>query len=114
METISRQWLSYELLAAKLIAYGVEISSVKLKYDDLINRRLRNKFGNKYSLWKDNLQGVPQAPNLGPLLFNIYICDLFPLVNDKDITSYADDTAPYDSGNKYSSGLNRKISKFSV
>ena len=50
METISRQWLSHELLAAKLIAYGVEISSVRLKYDDLINRRLRNKFGNKYSL----------------------------------------------------------------
>ena len=89
-------------MAAKLIAYGVEISSVRLIYDNLINRRLRTKFGNKYSLWKDILLGVPQASDLGLLLFNIYICDLFRLVNDIGIASYADDTTPYDSGNKIS------------
>ena len=41
--------LSHELLAAKLIAYEVEISSVTLKCAYLTNRRFRTKVGNKYS-----------------------------------------------------------------
>ena len=32
---------------------------------------------------------------MGPLLFNIYICDLFIENSDIDITSYADDNTPY-------------------
>ena len=34
-------YLSHDLLAAKLIVYGVEISCVGLKYDYLTKRRLR-------------------------------------------------------------------------
>ena len=53
---------SHELLGAKLNVYGVEISSVRLIYDYLTNRRLRtgNKVGNKYSSWRDILAGVPE------------------------------------------------------
>ena len=32
---------------------------------------------------------------LGPLLFNIFLADLFFILNDVDIASYADDNAPY-------------------
>ena len=32
---------------------------------------------------------------MGPFLFNIYLCDLFYLVDNIDIASYADDTTPY-------------------
>ena len=37
-----------------------------------------------------------QGSVLGPLLFNIYICDLFFFA--EDVTSYADDTTPYSNG----------------
>ena len=39
-----------------------------------------------------------QGSVLGPLLFNIYICDLFFFVEEDNVTSYADDTTPYSNG----------------
>ena len=54
--------------------------------------------GNDYSSWKEILYGVPQGSILGPLLFNIFICDLFLITNDFEIANYADDTTPYVCG----------------
>ena len=74
--------LSHELLIAKLTVYGVEISSVRLIYEYLKNRKQRTEIGNNYSSWRDILFGVPQGLILGPLHFNIYVCDIFFLLKD--------------------------------
>ena len=42
---------------------------------------------------------VPQESILGPLLFNTCIIDLFFIIEDTDIASYADDNTPYVSAN---------------
>ena len=59
------------------------------------NIKQRVKANDAYSSWKDIFYVVPQGSILGPLLFNIHLCDLFYFLEDLDIASYADDTTIY-------------------
>ena len=87
--------LNHELLIAKLAAYGFDKSSLLLVKSYLSNRWQRTKINKSYSSWSELLTGVPQGSILGPLLFNIYLNDLFYLENDCDVCNFADDTTPY-------------------
>ena len=66
--------LSYDLLLAKLYAYGLDIPSLKLLHSYLTKRRKRAKINDTYSSWNEILFRVPQGSILDPLLFNIFLC----------------------------------------
>ena len=87
--------LPYDLLAAKLSAYGFDNNSTRFLFDYLTNRKQRTKIGQVYSPWDEITSGVPQGSILGPLIFNIDLCDMFFTLNNHEIASYADDNTPY-------------------
>ena len=105
--------LPHDLLIAKLHAYGFDYKSLKLMDSYLRGRKQRVKICNNYSSWEEILFGVPQGSILGPLLFNIFICDLFLFMTDSDIASYADDNIPYVSANKPQEAI-KKLEKISI
>ena len=51
------------------------------------------------SPWEEILFAVPQGSILGPLLLNIFLCDLIFKMNKTDLCSYADDNTPYRTAN---------------
>ena len=87
--------IPHDFFIAKLEAYDFQIVALKLIYDYLSNRKQRVKINETFSSWKDIEFGVPQGSILGPLLFNIHLCDLLCFLEDLDIASYADDTTIY-------------------
>ena len=60
-------WLNHDLLIAKLHVYGLDIS----------NRKERTKVDSFYSSSEAILSGVPLGSILEPLLFKIFMCDMF-------------------------------------
>ena len=68
---------------------------MKLIKSYLTNRWKRTKLNRGFSKWTEILLGVQQGCVLGPLLFNIYIIDLFFLTENTNVCNYADDTTFY-------------------
>ena len=87
--------INHELLIAKLEAYGADIKMLQYVSSYLSGRKQRTKVNNAFSTWANILSGVPQGSILGPLLFNIYINDIFLFVSEKCLANYADDNTPH-------------------
>ena len=84
--------LPHGLLVAKLYAYGLSQNACKLIVSYLSDRQQRVKLQNYVSDWKTLKRGVPQGSLMGPLLFNIFLNDIFLFLdNHCTIHNYADD-----------------------
>ena len=86
---------NYGLLIAKLEAYGFDHKSLSYINSYLSGRKHRTKVNNSFSSWTDIKSGIPHGSILGPLLFNIYLNDIFYFINENNLTNYADDNTPY-------------------
>ena len=86
---------NHQLLIATLTTYCFDATALTYIYSYLTDRKQRTKVNSSFSQWSHIKTGVPQRSILGPLLFNIYINDIFYFVTKGNLTNYADDTTPF-------------------
>ena len=86
---------AFDCLSHDLNAYGFSLPALRLVQSYLTKRKQKTKINSEFSSWEEILFGVLQGSILGPLLFNIFLCDLFFVMNNVDFASYADDNSPF-------------------
>ena len=90
--------INHSLFLAKLEAYGFSMNSLKIMQSYLCNRFQRTSVNTSFSDWKETETGVPQGSILGPLLFNVFLNDIFYFINNGNLCNYADDNTLYSIG----------------
>ena len=90
--------LPHDLLLAKLQASNFSNKSTRLFLSYLTNHTQRIKIGLTFSDWKNILKGISESSILGPLLFNIFINNLFLFSVKCEICNFADNNSMYSCG----------------
>ena len=90
--------LSHSLLIAKVYVYEFNNNSTEYLKDYLSQPKLKIKIYKTLSNWTNILHGVPQGSILGPLIFTVFLYDLFLFKPNIDLVSYADDSTPFAMG----------------
>ena len=90
--------INHDRLLAKLKAYGFSKQALSFVCSYLKNRRQRVQINNKFSSLKEVIAGVPQGSIDGPLLFNLFINDLFLFICVTNLNNYADDNDLFATG----------------
>ena len=76
----------HDLFIAKLEAYGFQKDALNFVYDHLYDRKQNETF----RCLEDIKYGVPQRSIFAPLFFDIQAYDVFHVLEDLDIASYAE------------------------
>ena len=87
--------LNHNLLLAKLNAYGFSFNAIKFIQSYLSERFQRVNINSNFSEWCKILLAVAQESILDPLLYNIFINDIFYFIQDAYICNFADDNSSY-------------------
>ena len=90
--------IQHDLMIAKLGAYGFSHGPLHYMRSYWINRQKRARANSNFSTWEIIIAGVSQGSILGPVLFKIFISDLFRFVWDSHLSNYADDNTLYAFG----------------
>ena len=83
--------LPHNILLCKLSSYGFTENATKLMESYLSDRKQQIKIGNVVSSWAEIKKRSPLRFNSRPLLFNVFINDIFYFINNCDLYNYADD-----------------------
>ena len=83
--------LPLNLFLVKLQAYGVSPDAVTLIDSYLSDRRQQIRMGSNMSGLENLTNRVPLGSILGLLLFNVFINDIFYIIDKRSLYNYADD-----------------------
>ena len=83
--------IPHDRLIAKIYAYGFSINAVTFFYSYLKRRNQIVRLNNIHSVFQVLLSGVHQGSILGPLLFNIFINNLYLWITKADLLNFDDD-----------------------
>lgn len=86
--------LNHELLIAKLDAYCFSRSALVFIYSFIHNRKQTVKVNGSFMMRvktiEETIEEVPERSVLGTLLINIYLKDLFMLMEETEVCNYGD------------------------
>ena len=83
IDCISHDW--------HIAKYGLTTEALTFLYSYLKRRQQEVKIDDAESIFKILLSGVSHGSTLAPILFNIFINDLFLFINKAKLANFADD-----------------------
>ena len=90
--------INHGLLLSKLPAYGFSKQALSFRCSYLKNRRRGVQINNKFSSLKQVISGVPPGSIDEPLIFNLFINDIFLFIYFSTLSNYADDNHLFPTG----------------
>ena len=96
--------LNHNFILAELNAYDFSFKAIKFIESYLSERFQRVIMNSNFSEWCKLLLGVPLRLILGPLLFNIFINDIFHFIQGAYICNFADCNSLYSIQGNFKEG----------